>query len=95
MLKIKNDASLKLLSECAFKVKRTRTKVASAESLHYQWVRKDPVDSHNYSKVSPISKTVSTCSHPSITLSIVLHDYCVHLLREVKEALLTFTGRKR
>ena len=37
MLKIKNDASLKLLSECAFKVKRTRTKVASAESLHYQW----------------------------------------------------------
>lgn len=40
MLKIKNDASLKLLSECAFKVKRTRTKVASAESLYYQWAPK-------------------------------------------------------
>ena len=34
-IQITNDASIKLLSEFAFKAKGTRTKVASPESMHY------------------------------------------------------------
>ena len=85
---VANDSSVKLLPEFILKGKGTRTKVNAPENMHYQWA---PKGSYR------LEQRLKTISHipnrfdmftPKRYAIYVLDDYNVHLLPEVKEALL-------
>ena len=85
---VANDSSVKLLPEFVFKGKGTHTKVNAPKNMHYQWAPKG-----SYC----LEQMLKTISHPPNCFNMftpkncaiyVLDDYNVHLLPEVKEALL-------
>jgi len=84
---IASDPSVKLLPEF-FKGKGTRTKVNPPKGMHYQWAPKGSY------RLDQMLKTISHLPNrfnmftPQNYANYVLDDYSVHLLPEVKEALL-------
>ena len=79
-IQVTNEFSIKLLSGFLFKAKRTRTKVASPESMHYQWAPK-----RSY-RIEQLLKGISHLRNrfgmflPKNYTIYALDDYSVHLL---------------
>ena len=85
---IAKDSSIKLSPEFVFKGKGTLTKVNAPKNMHYQGAAKGSY------RVEQMLKTISHLPNRFNTLTpknyaiYVLDDYSVHVLPEVKEALL-------
>ena len=85
---VASDSSIKLLPEFVFKGKGTRTKVNPPANMKYQWAPKGSY------RLEQMLKTISHLPNrfnmftPKNYIIYVLDDYSVHLLPEIKEALL-------
>ena len=79
-----NGSSIKLLAEFVFKGKGTRTKVNAPENMHYRWAPKGSY------RPDQMLKTISHLPNRSTCLcqKTMRKTISVHLLPEVKEALL-------
>ena len=85
---VANDSSIKLLPEFVFKEKGNVLRWMRPKTCIINGHLKDPTVSSRCLKPSPTLQTVSTCLCQKNYAIYVLDDYSVHLLHEVKEALL-------